>query len=209
MSPLLFGDLAARVREACAEVTSETSENGQPFLRVPAAMLPTVAALLRRDRALQFDALMDLTAYDRLKFPAAVPSDAIAVVYLLFSYTYRHRLMLEVLAPRAACRVPSVSTVWPAALYFEREVYDLYGVDFAGHPSLQRILCPDDWVGHALRKDYVYPAEYHGVAHLRDGQHFEQAPPRVGDAEPAPTPAVASAAAPAVAKAAPAKGGHS
>ncbi len=200
MTGSTFGETAERVRAACPDVTIEHSENAQSFLRVPTASLATVAALLRRDRALQFDALMDLTAYDRLRFPAVPASDAIAVVYLLFSYTFRHRVMLEVMAPRAACAVPTVSAIWPAALYFEREVFDLYGVHFTGHPSLHRILCPDDWVGHALRKDYVYPAEYRGVTHLREGQHFEHAPRRVGDAEPVAT-------APAVAK--PPKAGHS
>jgi len=96
--------------------------------------------------------------------------------------------MVEVQAPRAACAVPSVSGVWPAAIYFEREVWDLLGVQFTGHPSLSRIMCPDDWVGHALRKDYLYPAEYRGVAHLRDGQHFEDQVRRVGDAEPGNVP---------------------
>lgn len=198
MTALPFAELAAKVSAAVPGVTTEQSENGQPFLRVPAAALLDVATLLRRDGALQFDALMDLTGYDRLKFPAVPPSDAIAVVYLLWSYTLRHRVMLEVQAPRAACTVPSVSGIWPAAIYFEREVWDLLGVQFTGHPSLHRIMCPDDWVGHPLRKDYLYPAEYHGVSHLREGQHFEGAPRRVGDPQPAPTPAAK----------APAKGGH-
>lgn len=191
MTALSFSDLAARCRQVAADVEPAATENAQPYLKVPAAALPTLAALLHRDRALCFDALRDLTAFDRLRYPATPPSDAIAVVYSLFSYSFRHALCLVVDAPRAACRVPSVAAIWPAAVYFEREVYDLYGVEFTGHPSLQRILCPADWVGHPLRKDYLYPAEYHGVAHLRDGQHFEAAPRRVGDPEPAPAPAKA------------------
>ncbi|MDO8349152.1 MAG: NADH-quinone oxidoreductase subunit C [Planctomycetota bacterium] len=189
MSGLAFLAIAAKVRSALPDVTAEQSENGQPFLRAPAAALPALAALLRHDRELQFDSLMDLTGYDRLKYPATPPSDAIAVVYLLFSMALRHRVMVEVQAPRALCTVPSVSGVWPAAIYFEREVFDLLGVQFAGHPSLHRILCPDDWVGHALRKDYLYPTEYRGVPHLRDGQHFEEGPRRVGDPEPQKAPA--------------------
>ena len=57
----------------------------------------------------------------------------------------------------------SVSGVWPTADWHERETYDLVGVRFTGHPNLVRILCPEDWVGHPLRKDYEMPLEYHGI----------------------------------------------
>jgi len=194
MTALGFDALAERVRAAFPAVQAQKSDNGQPFLLVPAEELPAVAKFLCQDPALRFDALMDLTGYDLLKYPATPPSTAIAVVYLLFSYGHRHKLCLKVLAPREQCEVPTATAVWPAAIYFEREVWDLLGVRFVGHPSLRRIMTPDDWTGHPLRKDYAYPADYHGIAHLRDGQHFESAPPRQGDAPAAP--------------AAPAKGHH-
>ena len=101
------------------------------------------------------------------------------------------------LAPRAECAVPTAGLIWPAAIYFEREVWDLLGVRFTGHPSLLRIMCPEDWVGHPLRKDYVYPDDYHGIAHLRDGQHFESAPHRQGDPPPAAGKAAPAKGAPA------------
>jgi NADH-quinone oxidoreductase subunit C len=192
MTALAHEAIAAKVRTRFAAVEDRRSDNGQPFLLVPAAELAQVAAFVRDDAELGFDGVMDLTGYDLLKYPAAPASDAIAVVYLLFSYRHRHRLCLQVHAPRADCTVPTASGVWPAAIYFEREVFDLLGVRFDGHPSLRRILCPDDWVGHPLRKDYVYPADYHGMAHVREGQHFENAPPRAGD-----PPAAAAVAAPA------------
>jgi NADH-quinone oxidoreductase subunit C len=181
---LPFATLADRARTVCAAATSRTTDNGQPFLLVPAADLPALAQFLRDDAALRFDALMDLTGFDLLKYPKAETPNAIAVLYLLFSYRHRHRLQLRVLAPRELCTVPTVSAIWPAALYFEREVFDLLGVTFTGHPSLQRIMNPTDWEGHPLRKDYVYPDAYHGVAHLREGQHFETNPPRAGDPPP-------------------------
>lgn len=198
MSALDFAAIAAKVAAVRADVTAEKSDNGQPFLRVPAAALPVVAGFLKKDAALAFDSLMDLSAYDRLKYPAtpANPaSDAICVMLFLHSTKHRHKVTLEVQAPRANCAVPTVSDVWAVANYFEREVFDLFGVTFTGHPNLRRIMTPQDWVGHPLRKDYIYPADYHGIAHLREGQHFGDAPRRVGDPEPTPA-------------ATPAKGGH-
>lgn len=173
-SALPFAEIAARVPGA--EVRD--SDNKQPWLLLPADRLLAACTTLRDDPALAFDAVMDVTGYDLLKFPATPPCDDIAVVYLLRSMRHRHLLTLKVLAPRAACRVPSVAGLWPAAIYFEREVFDLLGVEFTGHPDLRRIMCPDDWIGHPLRKDYVYPETYNGVPHLREGQHFEEAPAR-------------------------------
>jgi NADH-quinone oxidoreductase subunit C len=193
MTALAAEALAARVRGAFSSVEAKKSDNGQPWLLVPASEIVPVCRYAHLAPELAFDALMDLTGYDLLKYPATPPSDAIAVVYLLHSLRHRHKLTLKVLAPRANCVVPTVSGVWPAALYFEREVYDLLGVRFAGHPSLRRIMTPDDWVGHPLRKDYVYPDDYHGVPHLREGQRFEGGPPR---ASPAGAGGAAAAAAP-------------
>jgi NADH-quinone oxidoreductase subunit C len=184
MTVLRFDAVASQVRTAFEAVEVRSSDNGQPWLLVPPASIQAVCRMLAGDPDLAFDALMDLTGYDLLQYPSTPPSDAIAVVYLLHSLRHRHKVTLKVLAPRADCNVPTVSGIWPAAIYFEREVWDLLGVNFTGHPSLLRIMCPDDWSGHALRKDYAYPADYHGVAHLREGQRFEQSPKRA-DALPA------------------------
>ena len=186
MSALGAMDIGERVRHAFPAVELRTTENGRPWLLAPAAELPGVLRLLRDDAALRFDALMDLTGYDLLKYPSTPPSDSIAVVYLLWSHVHRHKVTVKVLAPRADCRVPTASGIWPAALYFEREVWDLLGVHFEGHPGLLRILCPQDWNGHPLRKDYLYPDDYHGVAHLREGQHFEHVPASAGNPAVAP-----------------------
>jgi NADH-quinone oxidoreductase subunit C len=91
-------------------------------------------------------------------------------VYHLWSFKGKVSLVLKVMLPRwqddvpgQIPEVPSVSHIWPTADWHEREVYDLSGVRFVGHPSLRRILCPEDWVGHPLRKDYDMPLEYHGI----------------------------------------------
>ena len=81
-----------------------------------------------------------------------------------------HRMKLKVSVPRwkdnaegSLPEVPSVSSVWAIADWHERECYDLVGIHFTGHPNLRRILCPEDWEGHALRKDYEMPLDYHGI----------------------------------------------
>jgi NADH-quinone oxidoreductase subunit C len=70
---------------------------------------------------------------------------------------------VKVYCPRENPRVPSVVDVWKAADWHEREAFDMFGIIFDGHPDLRRILCADDWVGYPLRKDYVFPREYHGI----------------------------------------------
>lgn len=76
------------------------------------------------------------------------------VVYQLYSLSEHKRLRLKVKLPGDGARVPSVISVWTGANYYEREVWDLFGVHFDGHPDLRRIMMPDDWEGHPLRKDY-------------------------------------------------------
>ena len=197
MTALSHDAIAARVRSVFPSIEARISENSQPWLLVPAVDIQAVSRFLRDDPDLDFASLMDLTGWDQLTYPAAppakapakpdavvkadvpaLPTDVIVVAYHLHSLRRRHKVSLKVLAPRTACVVPTVSAIWPAAIYFEREVWDLLGVDFTGHPSLKRIMCPDDWVGHALRKDYLYPSDYHGVTHLRDGQKFVDPPAR-------------------------------
>ena len=104
---------------------------------------------LRDDDALSFDFLSDLTATD---WPDREPRFWIA--YHLFSSTHRHRARVKVGLQGDDPTVPSVVSLYPTADWFEREVYDMFGVRFPGHPDLRRILMPDDWEGHPLRRDY-------------------------------------------------------
>lgn len=75
------------------------------------------------------------------------------VVYHLFSFHYYHRVCLKVGVPEDDCTVPTLTGLWPTANWQEREAYDMFGIVFSGHPALDRILMPDDWEGHPLRKD--------------------------------------------------------
>jgi NADH-quinone oxidoreductase subunit C len=135
---------------------------GDPAIRVRPTDLVPVAACLRQDPALAFDCLSNQTGVDYPK------RDEIEVVYHLFSYRLRHALVVKVGVPRDRPRLATVSAVWRAALWQEREIFDLLGIEFEGHPDLRRILLPEDWVGHPLRKDYVEPVEYHGISTKRE-----------------------------------------
>ena len=172
-----------------------------PFCVVSAARLVEVCRFAKEDPALAMDFLEDLTAVDWPK------RNVIEVVYHLFSYRHRHGIVLKVEADRAAPRVRSVESVWRAATWFEREVYDLFGVEFAGHSDLRRILLPDDWVGHPLRKDYQEAGGYRGIGNERENPLVELR--RLDErTRPAPAPPPAVPAAPAAAPATPAGSGE-
>jgi NADH-quinone oxidoreductase subunit C len=121
---------------------------GDWTLIVSAARLLEVAQHLRDAPGAAFDFCSDVTASDWP--PRAQRFD---LVYCLASTRLRHRVRLKVRAAESE-PVPSVTSVWPAANWLEREVFDLFGVRFDGHPDLRRILMPDDWQGHPQRKDY-------------------------------------------------------
>ena len=104
---------------------------------------------LHRDSALAFDMLSDVCAVDYLP---RVPR--FEVVYHLYSVAKNHRLRVKVLVDGTAPSVPSVVELWPSANWMEREVWDLYGIRFEGHPDLRRILLYEEFEGYPLRKDY-------------------------------------------------------
>jgi len=87
----------------------------------------------------------------------------LGVVYVVRSLTEKFEVILKVQIPRENPVIPSVSQLYAIANWFEREAYDLVGINFEGHPDLRRIMMPDDWIGHPLRKDYREQAEYHGI----------------------------------------------
>ncbi len=172
-----------------------------PFAVVKRERIVEVCEFLKAEAGLEMDFLEDLTALDWPK------RNVIEVVYHLLSYRHRHGIVLKVETDRAAASVPTVECVWKTANWFEREVYDLFGVDFPGHPDLRRIMLPDDWVGHPLRKDYQEAGGWHGIGNTRENPLVElRRLDEARKAEKAPPPAAAPAAAPAapVAPAAPA-----
>lgn len=147
-----------------------------PWIEVEPESLAEICRALKDDPQLSFDTLHCISAVDYCepdeKKAAKVDwQPHIELLYHVSSIKHRHRIVVRVRLPRwkdgiegRLPELPSVAGVWRSANWHEREVYDLSGVEFSGHPDLRRILCADDWLGHPLRKDYKQPNEYHGIS---------------------------------------------
>jgi NADH-quinone oxidoreductase subunit C len=146
-----------------------------PWIEVAPDALVAVCEHLRDDPDAKMEMLNCITGIDWFepdpkKAAKATFQPHTEVVYHLSSISKKHSLVIKVKLPRwkddqpgSPPDVPTVSGVWNGANWHEREVYDLSGVNFVGHPDLRRILCPEDWVGFPLRRDYEQPLEYHGM----------------------------------------------
>jgi len=132
---------------------------GDPFVWVEPARLPEFLEVCRDDERLAFEILVDLSAVD----PSKDDPNLWIVVHLL-SLAHRHRLEVKCTLPKASAALPSSTTVYRAAQWHERECAEMFGITFVGHPDPRHILLPEDWVGHPMRKDYVFPDEYHGIS---------------------------------------------
>ena len=137
------------------DVGAPSQLKGDVWLPVKAARLVELCRFLKEEPGLDFDFCEDLTAVDWPK------RNVIEVVVHLLSYRHKHSLKLKVEADRANPVVPSLQPVWKTADWFEREVYDLFGVTFTGHPDLRRVMLPEDWEGHPLRRDYAIDTRHH------------------------------------------------
>jgi NADH-quinone oxidoreductase subunit C len=150
--------VVARVSESFPRAVVATSEfRGDLSIVLRPEALVNVARFLRDEPGLQYDFLENLCGVDYLG-----RDPRFEVVYHLISFTSRHRICLKVGLPAQNPTVASLTDLWPTANWQERETYDMFGIIFSGHPSLDRILMPDDWEGHPLRKDV--PLGYEEVA---------------------------------------------
>ena len=145
-------------------IVSEEQSGLQPALIITKETLPRVCLFLRDHEETYFDFLSCISAVDD-----GVEAGTFTIVYHLASIPHKNQLTLKVVIPTDRQldnlpAVPSVSAVWRTADWHEREAFDLMGIYFEGHPDLRRILLPDDWEGHPLRKDYVEAEMYHGIA---------------------------------------------
>lgn len=140
-------------------VTEEETTGLMPWLVVDASRIAEIARFLHDHPMTYFDSLSCLTAIDN--GPAA---QTLEVAYNLYSIPYECPLCLKVRVSREqGAEIPSVSGIWKTADWHEREAFDLFGIRFSGHPDLRRILLPEDWEGHPLRKDYDEQDRYHGI----------------------------------------------
>ncbi len=145
-------------------IVAEETAGLQPALIIQTALIGQVAELLRDHEQTWFDFLSCISGVDD-----GPQYGTFTVVYHLASIPYKTQLTLKVVvandrSPEQLPVVPTVSHVWRTADWHERETYDLVGIYFEGHPDLRRILLPDDWEGHPLRKDYQEAETYHGIA---------------------------------------------
>jgi len=139
-----------KLREWDAKAVAEVIESkGETTVVVPREQLRRVAEYLLSEPSLRFSFLSDITTVDR--FPL---EPRFEVNYQLLSLDRKERLRVKVKLQGKDAVIPTVTSVWPTANWHERENFDLMGIRFEGHPDLTRILMPEDWEGHPLRKDY-------------------------------------------------------
>jgi NADH-quinone oxidoreductase subunit C len=147
--------------------------HGQPVVYVDRAVFADVATFLRDEQ--KFTMLVDVTATDHLLdgvryAPENIQLERYEVVANYLSHIRNRRIRVICEVPGSDLSVPSLTPVYPGANFAERETFDFYGIDFVGHPDLTRILMPDDWEGHPLRKDYPparVPVTFKGDPHPR------------------------------------------
>ncbi|TMA28325.1 MAG: NADH-quinone oxidoreductase subunit C [Deltaproteobacteria bacterium] len=136
--------------------------NKDAFAPVQTPAIVEICEFLKTDPELAFDCLINLSSVDWPK------KNQIEVVYHFWSYQKQHSFIVKCLLDRAKPELPSVTSVWNAANWLEREQFDLMGVVFTDHPDLRRIMLPDDWVGNPLRKDYAEQPEWHNITTTRE-----------------------------------------
>lgn len=152
-------DIYAILKERFGEEKVELKEDVKvvPMIVVAPDAIKEVAKFLRDDDDLDFDYLMCLSGVHYQK------DNTLGVTYHINATRKKHSLTLKCIVPEENPHVQSVESIWKTANWHEREAYDMTGIIFDGHPDLRRILCPDDWDGFPLRKDYKVQEYYHGM----------------------------------------------
>jgi len=154
-----FEELLLIVKGSCTHGGAVADEAMAPKgVKIQPLDLKRVCVDLHQNPSVFFDMLSCITAVDN-----GPETGTLELVYNLYSIPFDHQLALKVILPRDHAQVDSVEAVWKTANWHEREAFDMFGIKFNGHPDLRRILMPDDWEGHPLRKDYKQQEYYRGV----------------------------------------------
>ncbi|HPZ09628.1 MAG TPA: NADH-quinone oxidoreductase subunit C [Candidatus Eremiobacteraeota bacterium] len=143
-------ELVNKLKEVFSEDIKLNQESFDPIILVDSKNIINIMQELKENASLSFNYLMCLSGVD-------YPPEKIELVYHLFSIEQRHRLCVKTELPRENSVINSVVSLWKAAEWHEREIFDLLGVKFEGHTDLRRILLPEDFTGHPLKKDFSHP----------------------------------------------------
>ncbi len=139
------------------EIIIEIVKTEDPFIKINRDHIQTICAFLRYNPKIKFSFLSSISGVD---YPER---NEIDLAYHLFSLELNQLCVLKTTLPRDIPQLDSLESVWKVANWFEREIFDLLGVNFISHSNLKRILLPDDWEGHPLRKDYKENDSYHDM----------------------------------------------
>jgi NADH-quinone oxidoreductase subunit C len=148
MSNLDINEVLLALQAAYGEAIQLIGEGSQAALLIAPDQMLDVFGVLKTNEFYQFNMLRNLTAVDYLEY--------MEIVYHLYSLPLRHSITIKVRCTMEELTIPSVTKIWPSANFQEREIYDLLGVNFTGHPDLRRILMPEEFTEHPLRKTYNF-----------------------------------------------------
>lgn len=163
-------DITQKLRERFGDKILAFDDKAlDPVIKIAPQDVQELCKYLKDEPSLDFDMCHDLAGYD------LGAGKELGVIYHLFSFKHKHWFTIKAELPRDNAHVPTVSLLWRTAEWHEREVFDLFGITFDGNIDLRRILCPDDWEGWPLRKDYKVQEYYHGirVPYDEDWHNFE------------------------------------
>ena len=149
----IFDKLKENFVDSIIEIAGESPSDA--YIVVNKDNIFNICQAMRDSEGFDFNYLTNLSGMDY--------KDKLGVIYHLYSLNHRHSIVVKAYLDRENPTIHSVESLWKTANWHEREAYDLFGIVFEGHPNLIRILCPYDWEGYPLRKDYVEPEYYHGI----------------------------------------------
>ena len=161
-------EMLQKVQDKFSDCILETSDRlGEATVSVKRDCVVDLMNFLRDDSNLAFDFLMDLCGVDYLEMGGF---ERFGVTYHLYSMKHNHRIRVKAFIPETDAKIDTISQLWDAANWAEREVYDMYGIEFNNHPDMRRILNPDDFEGFPLRKEF--PAE--GIGYRENFEKIER-----------------------------------